>query len=288
MDVEEAFRQRCNDGDQTIIARLRSDYDTKNDPDKLLARAAFYGRNKVLEACLAAGIHFDMHGALCNACGNGEIGPIKILVRAGADVNSECEFGGTPLGRSAGRGKLNEVRYLLEQGARLGTGILSAAVFGEYPKVVEFLISQGADLEEYGDGGGLTPLTAASHRGHQKGHTIALLLINAGANVNYVRKSDEMTPLKFAAASATPEVVQALIDHGAEVDGPPGTTLTALMMAARANNVPALDVLLRNGANPALPCGLPWAEGRTAEGLAELENRRDAFEFLRTMRLGGS
>ena len=284
MDLEKAFRQRRDDHDRAIIAYLQNAYDTRKDPDKLLARAAFYGRTKVLEACLHAGIHPDMHGALCNACGNGQIGPIKILVKAGANVNSRCELGGTPLTRSAGGGKLNEVEYLLEQGARLD-GALTAAVYGGFPKVVEFLISRGANLEEHGDGEGLTPLTAACHSGHLKGHAIAMLLINAGANVNYVRKSDEITPLKFAAASATPEVVQALLDHGAEVDGPAGTAVTALMSAARANNVATLDVLLRKGANADLPCGLPWAQGRTAEGLAELENRRDAFEFLRTMRL---
>jgi hypothetical protein len=56
------------------------------------------------------------------------------------------------------------------------------------------------------------------------------------------------------------------------------------MLAARANNVPAIDTLLRNGANPDLPCGLSWASGRTAEGLAELEGRREALAYLRAMK----
>lgn len=280
MDINAAFRQG---NDDAIISHLQQSYDVNSDPDKLLMTAAHYGNQKILRACLNAGIHPDMHCALCWACGKGLMRPIRILVSAGADVNIKCALGGTPITQSAGSGKLNELKYLLKQGAHID-GALSAAVAGEYKKVVEFLIAEGANLEEYGDGEGLTPLTKACHTGHKKGDEIALLLIDAGANVNYVRTSDETTPLKWAAASSTAEVVQALIDHGAEVDGPAGTDQTPLMYAARANNVATIDVLLRNGANPDLPCGLPWAEGRTAEGLAELENRRDAYNYLRAVR----
>ena len=77
---------------------------------------------------------------------------------------------------------------------------------------------------------------------------VALRLIEVGADVRYVRKSDEMTALKFAVDRCSPEVLQALIDHGADVDGPRGTEQTALMLAARANNVESLRVLVNNGA----------------------------------------
>ena len=77
-----------------------------------------------------------------------------------------------------------------------------------------------------------------------------------------------------------------LLDHGAEVDGPPGTAQTALMIAARDNNVAALKVLVKNGADVSLPCKLKWAAGRTAEGLAELEKRRAALTYLRELRAG--
>lgn len=284
MDISEAFRQK---NDQAIIAHLQGAYDTRRDPDELLLKAAHYGREEVLQACLDAGIHPDTHAALCWACGNGRLGPIKILVSAGANVNIRGERGGTPVVHSAGNGKLTEVKYLLKHGASLD-GALLAATNGEYPKVVEFLVGQGANLEETDGGKSLTPLAIACASHHKKAAEIALFLINAGANVNYVRKSDEQTPLKFAAGSSSAEVIQVLIDHGASVDGPDGTSQTALMLAARANNVPAIGALLRNGANPDLPCRLPWAEGRTAEGLAELEGRRDALEYLKSMRACGS
>lgn len=280
MDIDEAFRES---NDEAIIAHINEDYDTKNDPDKLLRLAAHYGREKVIAACLEAGIVPDSHGALCWACGEGQMRPIKMLISAGANINLRDDWGRAPITQSAGHGKLNQVKYLLKQGARID-GALSAAVDGEYTKLVEFLVTQGANIEEQGDGKLFTPLMSACAKSHKKADQIALFLINAGANVNYMRVSDEMTPLKFAAAGSTAEVIQALIDHGAEVNGPAGTDQTPLMHAARANNVPAIDVLLRNGADPNLRCGLPWAEGRTAEGLAELENRSDAFNYLRAMR----
>ena len=101
--------------------------------------------------------------------------------------------------------------------------------------------------------------------GKSKGSKVALMLLQAGADATVVRADDEMTALKFAVKRSTPEVLQALIDAGAQVDGPRGTDQTALMIAARSNNVASLKVLVENRADVSLPCKLPWAEGRTAE-----------------------
>lgn len=147
---------------------------------------------------------------------------------------------------------------------------------------VDFLIAAGANLN-LPDHLDLTPLMNACNAGKVKGSAIALRLIEAGADVRYVRKSDEMTALKFALNRCRPDVLQALIDRGADVDGPRGTELTALMLAARADNVESLRVLVENGARLSLKCKLPWADGRTAEGLAELEKRKKALAYLRSL-----
>lgn len=167
-------------------------------------------------------------------------------------------------------------------GSNGGTALHEAAFLGLI-RSVDFLIRAGAGLN-LTDSNDLTPLMNACSKGKVTGSRVALRLIEAGADVRYVRKDDEMTAIKFAAKSCTPDVIQSLVDHGAEVDGPSGTCQTALMLAARANHVEALKVLIRNGANPSLPCGLPWAKKRTAEGLAELERQRKALEYLREVR----
>jgi hypothetical protein len=186
------------------------------------------------------------------AAANGKIREMGLLLADGVDVNGIAAYcGGTALAAAAGYGLIRPVHFLIEAGADL-------------------------NIRDRND---LTPLMSACSLGKSKGSQVALRLIEAGADVKYVR-DDEMTALKFAVKRCQPEVIQALIEHGAEVDGPAGTDQTALMLAARSNNVEALKVLVKNGAMVSLKCKLPWAENRTAAGLAELEKRRPALKYL--------
>ncbi len=197
--------------------------------------------------------------ALSIAASNNRLAEIERLLADGVDVNGIASYcGGTALHTAAGLGVIDAVNFLLDA---------------------------GADLNARDVKNDLTPLMSACSLGTVKGGKVALRLIEAGADVRQVRTADEVTALKFA-VRGSPDVIQALLDHGAEVDGPPGTAQTALMIAARDNNVAALKVLVKNGADVSLPCKLKWAAGRTAEGLAELEQRRAALAYLRELRSG--
>lgn len=195
--------------------------------------------------------------ALSIAAANSRLREMKLLLADGVDVDGVASYSG-------------------------GTAMHSAAG-GGYIRSLDLLIDAGADPNST-NRHDLTPLMSACSLGLVKGSRAALRLIEAGADVRYVRAADGMTALKFAVHACPPDVIQALIDHGADVDGPPGTPQTALMLAARANNVEALNVLVENGADVSLPCKLGWAGGRTAEGLAELEGRRAALAYLRQIR----
>ncbi len=193
------------------------------------------------------------------------------------------------LGIAAASGLLKEMGLLLDEGVNIdgiaeyskSTALATAAGQGLL-RAVNFLLERGANIDLPG-ANDMTPLMHACFSGKVKGSAMALRLIEAQADVTYVRQSDEMTALKFAVHVCKPEVIQALIDHGAEVDGPPGTQQTALMMAARANNVEALKVLVENGADINRPCKLPWAQNRTAQGLAEMEKRKKAVNYLASL-----
>lgn len=189
-----------------------------------------------------------------SAISNNDLKAAKNLVKnSNVDINySEPRFGKTPLSYSA---------YL---------GLT---------KCTDYLLSLNADLNKP-DGNDMTPLMVACSNGQAKGSKIALKLIESGANVNYVRKEDEMTALKFAVGSCKPEVIGALVQGESDVDGPQNTDQTALMLAARNNNVEALKILVKAGANTALECKLPWAEGLTALGLAKLEKHKKATQYL--------
>ncbi len=193
------------------------------------------------------------------------------------------------LGIAAANTMVREMRKLLHDGVDINgiaqysksTALATAAGYGLI-RSVRFLLDNGADINQPG-AFDMTPLMHACSCGKAKGSHVALRLLGAGAGVAFIRKSDDMTALKFAATRCEPEVIQALIDHGAEVDGPRGTDQTALMLAARSNNVPAIDVLIRNGADPKLECGLRWAQGKTAAWLAQNEGCMEAYEYLREL-----
>jgi len=188
--------------------------------------------------------------------------------------------------------RLAEMRELIAQGVNLdacrptimngqssGTALHTAATYGLIGPA-ELLIASGAGLNLLNDLR-LTPLMCACSCGGPDGSRVAMLLINAGADVTVIRESDEMTALKFAARECDAGVIQALIAKGAEVDGPLNTDQTALMLAARGNNLEVIQVLIQNGADPRRPCGLRWAQGRTAAWLAQNENSNEAFEYLK-------
>ena len=191
---------------------------------------------------------------------------------------------------SSGNGNLKAMKLLLESGTNIDTKLgefnstaLTTAAYLNLKTVTTFLIQNGANMNLSGGGNNMTPLMLACSNGKSKGSAIALMLIQAGANVNHVRESDLMTALKFAVKRAKPEVVQALIDAGADIDGPKGSKLTALMLAARHDNVDALKTLIENGANPSIQSKLKWADGYTALDLAKLEKCKKAELYLSTI-----
>lgn len=79
---------------------------------------------------------------------------IRILLEAGAYVNSLDGFGRTPLYLAAGLGYIDGVKILLDNGAdinyhnsELKFTALHCAAFSGYSECVEFLINKGADTE---------------------------------------------------------------------------------------------------------------------------------------------
>ncbi len=88
--------------------------------------------------------------------------------------------------KAASAGDLGEVSRALERGANVNakdeynnTSLNGAALFGHL-EVVKRLLEAGADIENKGSGGGLTPLANAASRGH---FDVAQILVDRGARV---------------------------------------------------------------------------------------------------------
>ncbi|CAN5605615.1 hypothetical protein BH24ACI2_BH24ACI2_05200 [soil metagenome] len=116
----------------------------------------------------------------------GRIGIVKILIKAGADVNAiNPRWSTTPLMAAASSGQAESVQLLIDSGAELetkkmGRTCLFNAVESRNKKTVQILINSGADVN-VSDDWGITPLMCAV-----VGESIesAKMLLEAGANVN--------------------------------------------------------------------------------------------------------
>src|SRR5687768_8512210 len=94
---------------------------------------------------------------------------------------------------AAANSMLREMKLLLADGVGVnavapshgGTALCAAAGYGLI-RSVDFLIGAGADLNAT-DSNDMTPLMAACSRGKAKGSRVALRLVEAGADVRYVR-----------------------------------------------------------------------------------------------------
>lgn len=99
----------------------------------------------------------------------GNVHRMRLLYLAGANVNS-LSASGTPLFLAAGEGRLNAVRYLLDEGADVNltggngsTALTEATYYGHLPVIKELLL-RGANVNVVSTDG--TPLDIAINRNH--------------------------------------------------------------------------------------------------------------------------
>ncbi len=127
-----------------------------------------------------------------------------------------------------------------------GSPTLSFAMKHGARNIVEYLLSQDLDIDinqidMYGD----SPLMIASFLGEQQ-WTIRLIML--GAEIN----RHGWTPLHYAAAKGQLSIVKQLLRFGADINARSPNCTTPLMMAARADFIEVVSLLLKLGANKAL------------------------------------
>ena len=150
---------------------------------------------------------------------NGDIGEMRSALAAGADVNSHSSYGDTPLSVAARKGNTVAVRFLLQAGAD--------------PNVI------GSDR--------MTALSWAIFSGHQS--TITALL-DGGADVHVLLQGKRTMLMAAVGYPDNTGLARYLISQGVDIDAIDISGQTALMMAAEANHVDDVKVLLAAGADP--------------------------------------
>jgi uncharacterized protein len=177
-----------------------------------------------------------MSRSILERISDGETDLVFEFIETGHAATSEDEGGVSLIKWCAYHGDVSAIKFLLRHGESLqslGDNFdLNGAVFHGYPRLCQYLIEQGADVNLPLAVTGETPLHSAlcSADRRTRDHVLKILLAN-GANPNCVTnpsveteafmrdiRTRAETPLHRAAAFGTEETIQMLLDAGACVD----------------------------------------------------------------------
>jgi hypothetical protein len=157
----------------------------------IIARAIAFSSTLVLSMAvlsLLPGARARRQTHFARAAADGNVRSMRLLQMTGASVNTRGNCC-APLLLAAGEGRLDAVRYLLDQGADVNardergrTALTEATFYGNAP-VIKELVLRGADVNAISDEG--TSLDIAVNTKHE---AIAELLKHYGAkSVNEIR-----------------------------------------------------------------------------------------------------
>ncbi|KAI9645218.1 hypothetical protein NHQ30_005952 [Ciborinia camelliae] len=247
--------------------------------------ASFRGHKEMVQILLDAGADIKAtqdgrHTALEIAASKAHDNVLQLLLERGADINAVSNTG-TALEGAASSGDIRLVRKLLDLGCdvnregRFGSTPLKAAARKGSIEVVHLLLELGADINHCEDYG--TPLQIAALAGHIE---VCRVLLSHGALVNTPGFSGtEGSALQCAANNNSIhnsidkdiELLQLLLDHGADINALDSTNRTALSVAVNAHGRaegknseidPRILFLLSNGADVNAGASLVYAARR--------------------------
>ena len=189
----------------------------------------------------------DIH----EAAKKGDIEAIKQHLAAGANVNAEVRYKGTPLHIVAYAGDIKIAKLLISNGADInsessGSTPLHRAACGGKVRMINLLIARGADVNKKEVYGGMTPLDSAIFTSQK--NAIEILLLHGG-------KSGADDSIHLAAQLGDCEAIKKHLKEGVDVNAKnkeysDGTALHAVAeYANRYNHIEIVSILLAAGAN---------------------------------------
>jgi len=218
--------------------------------DTVLYLAAKCGNEAAVETLIRASVQtldWQNHKgitALSVAAHKGREPIVRLLLKAGAEVNIESNNGSTPLIQASHFGHLEVVRMVVEAGAAVDrsnnkgtTALMRAAQEGKLA-VVEYLLCVGADVNR--------------------------------------RNNERMTALMLGSQRGHAPVVGAVLEKGAEVDAQTAQGSTALMLACKRGHVDVVHTLLSAGAE----INMKDSRGRTARDTAARRRHQKILSLL--------
>ena len=219
---------------------------------------------------------------------SGDFQTIKKLIESKSlDVNYNLEIDeyskSTPLIQAIKYKQTDIINYLLENNADVNlkeelTGFTPLMASLHDITITELLIEKGADIEAKDDDG-INALVYASTYNNEE---MVKFLLEKGADANTVCEIENEhidispTPLMNAAYRGNTNIINMLLENGADINYTTDYGMTALMYAASFNQFEAAKILLENNADTSVTDEY----GRTALDLAKSEDYKDIVELL--------
>lgn len=208
---------------------------------------------RLLEFGLSPNVPVKDYSPLEMAARNGDTETARILIEAGAEVESLGVWRMTPLQSAAMSGSEALVRLLLRHKASVNPrhcnvhskSPLQWAVRGGNERIVRLLLARGADINAPGKEG--FPLWEAACNGDAN---LVSLLLDRGALIDMVTSYvSGSTALQIASRYRRKDVVEMLLKRGAPVNQIAGERATALIVVACTGYYDIMELLLKNGAD---------------------------------------
>ncbi|CVL06292.1 related to ankyrin [Fusarium mangiferae] len=234
--------------------------------------ASMIGNTKVARQLIDSGADVshetrDGFTPLSMACSRGHVELAKLLIKSGADVNQVLANGYRPLFQAVWHNQSELAELLIDEGAELLDGfqldgrmfsLLSVAAGKGYLNTVKTLISKGVNpmdarplllAASYGGCGGFSDFID-ENPGFPRSdyHQVLQLLLQSGADVN---ASDELghSPLYMASHYGFTDAVETLIKNGAYMDIKSASGETPLHCGSRRGHFAVAQLLMQNGAD---------------------------------------
>jgi len=248
------------------------------DGDHLLMYAALYSSVACMELLVEKGCNVNAKNSLDETAlmwAVHDLEKMKLLLQHGADVNARAKTGNTPLLiASIGHGKYDAVKLLLDKGADASTlnnkkenALIRAALFGD-TATVSLLLSKGIDV----DAMAADSTTALFNATLNANRPVIFQLLERGADPDKICFFG-LTPLTGAVVFSDPESVKAILKRSKKVNAQDAGGNTVLMYAGyrEHDNVDVIQALLDKGADVNIKAkdgatALSWAskKGNTA------------------------
>ncbi|KAJ5753573.1 ankyrin repeats (3 copies) domain-containing protein [Penicillium nucicola] len=250
-----AVRNSCMALTRTLIDS-GVDKETTNQHGKTpLHRASMSGDHVIVQLLLEAGAKKEALAPfrtmpLHLAASKGNTRVIRLLINEGAPKEATNESGHTPLHMAVISGKERAVRLLVEEGVNKEATDskdmtpLFSAIKTYNTCIARLFIEKGANKDTRIVKEGVTPLCWAVKQGDEE---LVQYLVNTGANKE-ISDRKRMTPLLLAASLGHEAIVEFLLDNGADLEASDYTGHTSLLIATKIGNEPIVKALISAGA----------------------------------------